>query len=156
MAIEKWVAGSGVGFTWTLATTAASLDSLANGNAILGTVAVTNQTSLDIFADVCILLGSAAFVAPNFVGVYIYPLGQDGTNYGDGRFASAAAGPPPGHYSVGNISIPAVTAAAFGVLTGIILPPGSFKFVLWNQTGPTWAASGANTFYYRTYNRSVA
>jgi hypothetical protein len=110
---------------------------------------------LDIFADLSINLASAAFIAPNFVGVYLYPLNKDGSTYGDGRFAAAAAGPPPGNYSVGSIGIVATTAAQEGTLTGIVMPPGSFKFVLWNEGGVAWAASG-NTCQYRTYNRSVA
>lgn len=156
MAVEKWVAGSGVGFTWTDATTAASLDSLTNGSALLCTVSITNQTALDIFCDVSLALGSAAFVAPNYVGVYLYPLNKDGSTYGDGRFGTAAAGPPPSTYYAATIGLVAATQAQTGTATGIIMPPGTFKFVLWNQGGPTWAGSGGNTFQYRTYNRSIA
>jgi hypothetical protein len=155
MATEKWIAGAGVGFTWTDAFATATLNSIASGNAIASAVVVTNQTALDIFSDLSIHLASAAFVAPNFVGVYLYPLTHGGTVYGDGRFAASAAGPPPANYGVGNIGIVAATQAQDGILTGIILPPGSFKFVLYNQTGIAWAAS-ANTCQYRTYNRSIA
>lgn len=156
MATEKWIAGSGVGFTWTDATTAASLDTLASGSAILCTVSITNQTALDLFCDVSIGLGSAAFVAPNFVGVYLYPLNKDGSTYGDGRFGTAAAGPPPFNYAKGSIGLVAATQAQTGTLTGIVMPPGTFKFVLYNQGGVAWVGSGGNTFQYRTYNRSLA
>ena len=155
MATEKWVAGSGVGFTWTDAFATALLNSIASGNAIASGVVITNQTSLDMFADLSIHLASAAFVAPNFVGVYLYPLTHGGTVYGDGRFAASAAGPPPANYMVGSIGIVAATQAQDGILTGIVIPPGSVKFVLHNQGGVAWAAS-ANTCQYRTYNRSVA
>lgn len=149
MSTEKWVAGSGAGFTWTDASTAASLDSVANGSSVLCTVAVANQTSLDMFCDVSLALGSAAFVAPNYVGVYIYPLNKDGSTYGDGRFGSAAAGTPPSNYFAATIGLVAATQAQTGTAMGIVMPPGTFKFVLFNQGGVTWAGSGGNTFQYR-------
>jgi hypothetical protein len=156
MAVEKWVAGSGVGFTWTLVTTAASLDTLANGNAVLGTVAVTNQTALDLFADFSFRGGSITTVAPNYLGIYLYPLLDDGSTYGDGRYGSAAAGPPPNTYFRGSIVFPVGTQAPVGALERVIMPPGTWKAVVYNQAGATLAGSGANTLYYRTYNRSVA
>lgn len=156
MAVEKWVAGSGVGLTWTAAFTAATLNSIVNGNAILSDLQIDNSTALDIFADVSFLGGSVTTVAPNYVGVYFYPLLSDASTYGDGRFASSAAGPPAAAYWVGNIIFPVGTQAITGELRGIILPPGKGKFLLYNQAGVTLAGSGGNTFLYRTYNRSVA
>jgi hypothetical protein len=156
MATEKWIAGSGQGLTWGAAFNAADINSLTNNFAILSSVAgITNGTALDIFADISIALGSAAFIAPNFIGVYLYPLNQDGTTYGDNRFGTAAAGPPPNNYSVGSIGLVAATQAQTGSLVRIVLPPGTFKFVLWNQGGVALAAS-ANACQYRTYNRSIA
>lgn len=155
MATEKWIAGSGQGLTWGDAFSTATLNSIASGNAILSDLSITNGSSLDIFADVSIALGSAAFVAPNYIGIYLYPLNKDGSTYGDGRFGSSASGPPPGNYWVGNIGIVAATQAQEGSVTRIILPPGTFKFVLYNNGGVALASSG-NTCQYRTYNRSVA
>lgn len=156
MATEKWIAGSGVGFTWTDVIATASLNSIASGNAIVGSI-IDNTAALDVFAAVSIHLASAAFVAPNFVGVYLYPLnaGAPGTVYGDGRFGSSAAGPPPGSYFVGQIGIVAATQAQDGILSDIRIPPNKFKFVLYNQGGVAFAASG-NTCQYVTYNRAVA
>lgn len=152
-ATEKWIAGSGQGLSWGSAF-GSEVNSLANGNAILSSVSVTNGTALDIFADLSFALGSAAFSAPNFMGVYLYPLNQDGSTYGDGRFASSAAGPPPNNYAIGSIGLVAATQAQEGILEGIRLPPGTFSFVLYNQGGVALASSG-NTVKYRTYNRSV-
>lgn len=153
MATEKWIAGSGQGLTWgSLDTT--GLNSIANGNAILSATQVDNSSALDIFADVEVVLASLAVIAPNYVGVYFYPLNSDASTYGDGRFGTAAAGPPPSTYSVGTIVMVAATQAQQGVLRGIILPPGKGKFVLYNQTGVSFASSG-NTLKYRTYNRSI-
>jgi hypothetical protein len=160
MSTEKWIAGSGQGLTWGDAFTGSTLNSLASGNALLSDISITNGTALDIFADVQIYLASAAFVAPNFIGVYLYPLvtstpSPDLSYYGDGRFGAAASGPPPGNYAVGSIGIAATTSVQSGILTRIVLPPGTFKFVLYNQGGVNFASSG-NLCQYRTYNRSIA
>jgi hypothetical protein len=161
VATEKWIAGSGVGLTWTDAFSTATLNSIANGNAILSDLQIDNSTALDMFCDVSFALGSAAFVAPNFLGLYLYPLNKDGSTYGDGRFGSSAAGPPPGNYLVGTAGLVAATQAQEGFFSlpgmraPIIIPPGKFKFVLYNQGGVALAASG-NTCQYRTYNRQVA
>ena len=50
--------------------------------------------------------------------------------------------------------VPTGTAANEGTIRGIILPPGQFKWVIYNQLGVTMAGS-ANTAKYRTYNRQV-
>lgn len=157
MATEKWIAGSGVGFTWTDAFSAATLNSIVNGNAILSDLAISNQTPLDIFADLSIALGSITKAAPNYLGIYLYPLNKDGSTYGDGRFGSSAAGPPPSAYAKGIIQLGATGAgASSGILTGILLPPGTFKFLIYNQAGATLAGASGNTAQYRTYNRAVA
>jgi hypothetical protein len=154
MATEKFIAGSLQGLTWGDAFTGTTLNSIASGNAIASDLTLTDATALDMFADLSIALASAAFAVPNFIGVYLYPLNKDGTTYGDGRFASSAAGPPPSSYYVGTIGLVAATQAQEGTCRGIILPPGGFKFVLYNQGGIAFASSG-NTCQYRTYNRSV-
>ena len=93
MSTEKWVGGAGQGLTWgTLDTT--TFASLANGNALISGTQIDNSVAFDLFADVELDLASLSPVAPNYVGIYLYPLNQDGSTYGDGRFGSAAAGPP--------------------------------------------------------------
>lgn len=154
MATEKWIAGS-LQPTYGDAFSTTTLNSIGIGNAILSDLQIDNSTSQDIFADLSIALASAAFVAPNFIGVYRYPLNKDNTTYGDGRFGTSAAGPPSFTYYVGSIGIVAATQAQVGTLERIVLRPGKFKFVLHNQGGVAWAASG-NTCQFQTYNRSVA
>jgi hypothetical protein len=155
MAIEKWIGGSGQGLTWGAAF-GTEINSLANGNAVLSSVSITNGTALDIFSDVSFVAGATVTTAaPNYLGLYLYPLNEDGSTYGDGRFGTAAAGPPPANYYRGTIGFNAATLTTIaGVFEGIRLPPGTFKFVLYNQAGVALAAS--NTCDYRTYNRSVA
>ena len=156
MATEKWIAGSGQGLTWGAAFST-EVNSLASGNAVLSSIQIDNTTALDIFCDVSISLGSITPAAgSDYLGIYLVTLYEDGTSYGDGRFGTAAAGPPASNYFVGNIpAIASVAAVITGMARGIILPPGKFKFIIYNGTGTTLAAS-ANVVDYRTYNRSVA
>lgn len=158
MATEKWIAGTtGSGLTWADCFSTATLNSIVNGNAILSDLQIDNSTNLDMFCDVSGAFGAITTVAPSYVGIYLYPLNKDGTTYGDGRFGTSAAGPPISSYFVGSIQVPVLTTTAFeGMVRGIIMPPGKFKFVAYNQAGNTWAGSSANTLQYRTYNRSVA
>jgi hypothetical protein len=155
MATEKWIAGSGQGLTWGNAFTGSTLNSIANGNAIISDLQIDNSSAFDIFADVSFIGASITTAAPNYIGIYFYPLLDDGSTYGDGRFGSSAAGPPPSNYFVGSMIFPVGTQAPTGAVRGIILPPGKGKFLLYNQAGASLGSSG-NTLKYRTYNRSVA
>jgi hypothetical protein len=156
MATEKWIAGSGQGLTWGNAF-GGEIDSLPSGDSILSDVVVANGTALDIFADVSLVAGSTVTtVAPNYVGLYLYPLNEDGITYGDDVLAPghAAAYVPPGTYWVGNIMLrAAATTYITGQVNRIILPPGSFSFVLYNGAGVNFPS--VMTCKYRTYNRSV-
>lgn len=152
MTTQRWIAGSGQGLTWG-SCFGAEVNSLGIGNAIASSVVISNATPLDVYCDFSLSLGSVTTIAgPPYVGLYFYILNADGTSYGDGQFASAAAGPPSTTYQVGSIAAPpGVTAVITGSLRGIVLPPGSGKFVIWNNLGVALAAS-ANTLSYRTYN----
>ncbi len=156
MATERLIGGSGVGLTWT-SCFSTELNSLVNGNAVISADVINNATALDMLADVSVSLGSVTTGAGlPYIGLYIYPLNQDGSSYGDGRFGSSAAGPPSTLYAVGAIAAPAsTTAVVTGMVRGIWLLPGSFKFLIFNSLGVNFASS-ANTVEYRTYNRQVA
>src|SRR5882724_11718771 len=151
MTATNWIAGDGVGLTWTAAFgTEFTTTTVASGSSIASSVVITNGTALDVFCDFSIHLASLAATGAPYVGVYLYPLNQDASTYGDGRFGTAAAGTPPSNYAVGNIGMVAATQAQNGSIIGIVIPPGSFKFVLFNGTNVTTASSG-NTSGYRTY-----
>jgi hypothetical protein len=156
MATQKIIAGSGVGLTWTTCF-GAEINSLVNGNAVLSSVNIDNSTALDLLADISVSLGSITPGAGNpYIGFFLYPLNQDGSTYGDGRFTSSAPGPVPSSYWEGNIPcIPSTTGVVTGSIIGITLIPGAFKLLMLNASGTTLAAS-ANTVKYRTYNYSVA
>jgi hypothetical protein len=95
-------------------------------------------------------------LAPNFIGIYIYPLNKDASTYGDGRFGTSAAGTPPGNYTGQSVGIVAATQAQEGTAIRLTLPAKGcgYKFVLYNGGGVAFASSG-NTCQYRTYNRSI-
>lgn len=156
MATEKWVAS----VAWASAFST-EVNSIVTGNAILSATQIDNSSNLDMFMDVAFSLGSITPTGTPYLGLYLYPLNQDGSTYGDGRFASSAAGPPPQNYYCGFAGVPAVVGVVTGMfdLPGrrgpLIIPPGAFKLVLFNSLGVTLASS-ANTIKYRTYNRVIA
>lgn len=157
---ERWIAGSGVGLTWTNCFNTADLTSLAYsagaGSSVLSSVAdITNGTALDVYCDVSFDLASLAVAAPAFIGLYLYPLNRDGTTYGDNAFTAGtqAAKVPGQSYLLRNLSFPTGTAAAKGTLIGLQMPPGSFRFAVYNQMGVAFSAS-TNAIQYRTYNRA--
>ena len=155
--VERWQPGTldvilnNTAPTWRDAFSAATMNvGLTNGNCIASDIFVGNDQYGDMFCDVSITLNTAAFVSPNYVGVYLYPANFAGA-FGDGRFGAQAAGPPPSCYWVGDIPLVAASQTQNGTLTGIIIPPGLFRFVLYNQGGVTWIAA-SNFCQYRTYN----
>jgi len=156
MATEKWIGGSGAGLTWTDAFSTATLNSLASGSAILSDVSIANGTPLDMFCDLSLVLATTAtLTGVPLVEVGLYPLSDNGSNYGDGRFGSAAAGVIPAQYYLGAFQVQPGTGPHYGQLLRYAIPPGTFKFVIRNNLGQAFASSG-NTLKYRTYNRQVA
>ena len=161
MATEQLIAGAVSGFTSLMTT---ELNSLVSGNAVIGSTAVANGTNLDMFVEFSFVSGGSLTTGAGapYIGLYLYPLNGDGSSYGDGRFGSSAAGPPPLNYYRGYMGLPASTSATitgyFAIPgTGIFqlpMPRGSWKPVFYNRAGVTLTASG-NILYYRTTNRSI-
>src|SRR6202035_5672759 len=148
MATEKWIAGAVT--TWQ-ALFGTEINSLPNGSGVISSVVFDNTVNLDVFSVISINLGS---VTPTggFIGIYWYELNTaagasgssglaDGTVYGDGRFGSAAVGPPPSLWTAA--LIPCVAAA--GIITGVVskvpLPLKKAKAVLYNGSGVSLAAT---------------
>ncbi len=160
MATEKLIAGAHSSYASLMTT---ELNSLASGNAVQGSTSIANGTNLDLTAEFSFTTGGS--ITPTgspFVGLYLYPLNGDGSTYGDGRFASSAAGPPPSNYYRGFCGMPAAAGTQTGTFAipgtsifQIPLPRGTFIPVFYNLTGVSLSSSG-NIVYYRTTNRSVA
>lgn len=159
MATIKLTPGAQSGFASLMTT---ELNSLVSGNAVMGSTTVANATNLDL--EVEFSFGGGGSITPSgspFFGIFMYPLNGDGTTYGDTRFGTTAAGPPPLNYQAGYMGIPAAAGTQAGTAgiaflgTKILLPNGTFKPVFYNLSGVTLTSSG-NILYYRTTNRSVA
>lgn len=145
-----WLIGQGVGLTWTAVTGTTVLNSLASGNAILTDTDIVNGTSLDRLMDLSLQLGTSAYTNPgNNLSFYIYALNDDGTRYGDGRFTSSTTGPPT-YTPCASIPLFQANSTMCGEALGIVIPPGTFRLVVMNNSGTTIAATG-NSLKYRTY-----
>ncbi len=152
-----WVAGNGAGLTYATAINSADMASMSTAQSVLSSVAdIANGTNLDQFADISfsLVISSSTIVAGANIAFWIFTLNQDGTSYGDGQFtAGTAASKTPTFPPVG--VFPLVAAASqttlVGTVTGIILPPGSFRFAMQNNSGFSLTA-GTQTIKYRTYN----
>lgn len=152
-AIAKWVAGT----AWTDALTT-ELNSLATGTVRIASSAITNATNLDIYADFSAILASVDLSAktnPRF-DVYLIRLLSDGTTYEDGTDNTTTAGllPVSGYVGACVFQIGTGAAAHGAMLQGILIPPGSFKPAIIQNSGATLGASG-NKFSYRTYNLNL-
>lgn len=155
---EKLIAATTSAWTSLMST---ELNSIVTGNAILGSTSVDNGTNLDLFGEFSFVGGGS--ITPTgapFLSLYLYPQNGDASTYGDGRFGSSAAGPPPSNYLRGYMGVPAAAGTQKGSFwmpggsVFIPLPRGIWKPVLHNGTGVTLTSSG-NILYYRTTNRQA-
>jgi hypothetical protein len=155
-----WVAGNGVGFTWTQAIASSQLVSMVNGNVVLDTTDITNQTALDIFADISISLAiaSSTIAAGAGISIWLAALNQDGTTYGDNKIVTTAGGSAiiPSYPPIATITCFAAAAQTtiIGNALGLVIPPGTFRWALGNNSGFT-LTSGTQTVKYRTYNTNL-
>lgn len=152
-----WVAGNGVGLTWTTAINSSDMTSLPNTDVVLSTVAdIANGTNLDQFMDVSVIcaISSNTIAAGANLALWLYYLQEDGSTYGDGQLtAGSQAAKTPTFPAFG--SIPLVAAASqttlVGIVTGVVIAPGSFRLAIQNNSGFAFT-SGTQTVKYRTYN----
>ncbi len=152
-----WTAGNGAGLTWTELITSADLASMPNGSSVLSSDAdIANGTQLDMFMDisaVCAIASSTIAAGAN-LAFWLYALQEDGSTYGDGQLTPGTqAAKTPTFAPIG--VMPLVAAAAqttlVGFVQGIIIPPGSFRVAMQNNSGFT-LTSGTQTVKYRTYD----
>lgn len=140
---------SAASVAWTAATQ--KIDSLTDNEWTDLSDEVDNTTNLYAYADLDLVLGSAAFTGTDSgVEVYIVPT-VDGTNYPDWSGNSTSDAPQQTHYFVAFLPLTASTAARRVVSSSqaaIELPQGKFKFGIRSRANVTLAASG-NTLYYR-------
>jgi len=163
---SAWIAGRGAGLTWASAfnttdfTTSDGGGLLANAHTVLSTIAdIANGTALDQFADISVRLtiASSTIAAGACLSFWIYELLDDGTTYGDGKLtAGTSAALTPAFPPCGAIYLYAAASqtSLVGSLTGIVIPPGSFRFAIQNNSGFTLTNS-STVCKYRTYNLNL-
>lgn len=153
-----WVAGTGQGLTYgTAGFTATDFNSLANGSVVVATSAITNGTALDLYADVSFVLTvGGTTTAASYFSLYILPLNQDASTYGDGIGTGSVA--PIAGYLVGSVGVKSgVTSGSTvtGTFRGHVLPPGSFKYAVVNNSAVALNATAAATVSYRSYGENL-
>jgi hypothetical protein len=115
---------------------------------------IDNSTNKYAFADLDLILGSAAFTGTDAgIEVYIIPT-VDGSTYPDWTGNTTSDAPEQGHYFVAFLPLTASTAARRVVSSSqaaIELPSGKFKFGVRSRANVTLASSG-NTLYYRPHS----
>lgn len=157
-----WTAGNGVGLTWATAINGSDMASLANGSTVLSSVAdIANGTNLDIYADLSVRMTVASATPPagSFLGLYLCALLDDGATYGDGSLTSGSTITRALPFAPAGV-VPLENAAAAtllaGFVQGIIIPPGSFRFALNNNSGAALSGTAGNCIVkYRTYNLNL-
>ncbi len=147
MSTVKWAAG------WTSRSTVLTteLNALANGSRTAVGTEINNATNLDQYGKLELAVD---FVSAPSAGAYVnvYALtAADGTNYEDGSSSLA----PGSQCLVARIEVQAVTPAQRLTSQRFALDPAKTKFILENQTGQPFPATGSTLTLY-TANDSVA
>jgi hypothetical protein len=155
---NNWIAGSGQALTMGVAFNATDITTSlpTNGQSVLSTVTIANQTALDKLCDLSISLtiASSTIVAGANIAFWIAELAADNTIYGDGQLtAGTVATLTPAWAPVGVIPLFAAAARTtlIGTLQGIVIPPRSFKFIFQNNSGFT-LTNTTTLIDYITYN----
>jgi hypothetical protein len=144
--IGKWNAPSA---TTSVLTT--ELNSLGNNTMTAASSAIANQTNLDMYVDIEVNLASLSPTTGAYVSLYLLEA-VDGSNYpaqsdADLRLTVTQV----------LVIIPLGTTAATAqriAVRNVVIPPGSFKIKLDNQSGVALAASG-NTVKFNAYNTNL-
>jgi hypothetical protein len=157
-----WVAGLGAGLSWTTAINTTDLVSLASGSTVLSSIAdIDNEANLDMFAEISLRLTVSSFTpsSGSYLGIYVVPLLDDGSTYGDGTLTSGSTITRAPPYPLAGI-VPLESSAAITVMAGFIprieLPPNKFRFALFNNSGVSLSGTaGNNIVKYRTYDMNL-
>lgn len=149
-----WIAGNGAGSTWTAAFASADLASITTGKSVLSSDTIDNTSALDQWGFLSIqLTGSADPTAGDAAYVYIEPLQQDGSTYGDGLLTAGTQTTfVPTLQPVCVVTMNAASTAINWPCGPFIIPPLKFKFALYWNTASISLTSGTQTIKYSTYN----
>jgi len=111
---------------------------------------IDNSTNKYDRVDLYLDLASAAFTgSDSAIEIYLVPC-VDGTNYPTWTGNTTSDAPENAFFWVGTIPLKAATQAQDGVLIGVELPNGKYKWGARNRGNVTLASSG-NTLYWRPH-----
>lgn len=126
------------------------LDSLADNEWTSLSDEIDNSSNLYAYADLEVVLGSAAFTgADSELEIFLVP-SVDGTNYPDWTDNVTTEEQENEAHYVGAVRTSGATAAQRLVLRSVELPNGKYKYGFRNRTGVALAASG-NTVKWRPH-----
>jgi hypothetical protein len=144
--------------SWTAVSFGASaFNSLASGSSVISSAPIANGTNLDPFADISfsMAVGGTTVTGSN-LSLFLLPLNQDGTTYGDGRTASSGAlsGVFPAFSYLAAVAGVQVGVTSGNVVTGtfrrVELPRTDFLVGIGNGLTVALAASPAATIKIQT------
>jgi hypothetical protein len=144
------------GLGWT-ALFGAEIATMANLNAVLSSVVITNGTGLDQLMDVSMVgtIASSAVVQGSGVTLWLAMLAADGSTYGDGKVSGSAGGaailPPWPCWTFLPVQA-ATTTSLIVTIPFLAVPPGSCKLIAQNQIG---FAFSSMQIYGRSYNQDL-
>lgn len=134
---------------------AADFNALASSSGILSTAtAVANGTTRRLYADLSFITVTSTFTptAGGHLAFYLLPLLDDGTSYPNNANGATAGTQPAITYFAGAIAFGTTALAHAGMMRGVLIPPGTFKWYVINRTGVALPASAtAMTCKYRLY-----
>jgi hypothetical protein len=127
------------------------LNSLANAARSSASTALDNGTNLDEWGwlELQVTFGSAPS-ATGYLAVYMV-LAPDGTNYADGSSSVA----PGADTLVSTYPLLASTSAQRKTVGPVRLPPCKVKFIIENQSGQAFPASGSTLTLYTSNEKVV-
>lgn len=150
----RWI----IDTNWTAVTfTAGDLNSLASGGGALATSVIANSTPLDMLMDVSfvVTVGATTLVS-SLWSLFVLPLNQDGSTYGDG-YASSSTTQPALQYG-NSIGVKAGVTSGntiVGTFQFLNLPPGDVKLAVGNNLNIALSGTAALTLKYRSFNTNL-
>lgn len=147
--------------SWTNAFSAADFNALANGSSIVSSASVVSNGAGPILADISFIMVTST-MSPTAAGgagldFYILPQLHDGSTYADGAGTATAANQATATYFVGRMVLRGTaTSTQNGMLRGIVVPNGTFKWYMVNNAGAALPPSSTNmTCQYRLYGYNL-
>jgi hypothetical protein len=152
-----WTPGSPGNYGWTNALAGSDMASMVDNRFVLSTVGdIANGTNNDLLADFSFKfsISSSTPRVGAFVSAFLIPLLHDGSTYGDGiPAAGTQTANIPQSMQCGTFEIQAVaTTIMAGIILGIVLPPGTFRWGIFQYTNITLPAAGSCSAQYRVYD----